>query len=173
MDLAQPEATELLVDLLAMGATARFTVTGGSMRPFLRSGETVELRTVRPSDIRRGDIVLCRRPGEQGRGLLLHRVVAIRRRAGLPSLIQTQGDALWAPDEPVAERDVLGRVCAVTGSRPAARSLDRPGPRLRGLLIALRLSARWRAVQLALRLHRAGRLLRHDNAAPAGPHHIK
>jgi signal peptidase I len=110
MDLAHPEALDLLADLLANGAAVRFVVTGDSMRPFLCGGETVTLRRVNPAEIRCGNLVLCRQTGGK---LLLHRVVRILRGRGLPVRIETQGDALWTPDEPVTSEQVLGRVAAI------------------------------------------------------------
>jgi signal peptidase I len=110
MDLAQPEALDRLADLLANGAAVRVVVTGDSMRPFLRGGETVTLRRVNPAAIRCGDLVLCRQTSGK---LLLHRVVRILRGRGLPARFQTQGDALWTLDEPVTSEQALGRVAAV------------------------------------------------------------
>jgi signal peptidase I len=140
MDLAQPEALDLLTHLLSRNTAVRFTVTGDSMRPFLAGGETVLLRRVLPAEIRRGDLLLCRQAGQAGGRLLLHRVVRIRRRTGLPALIQTQGDALRTPDAPVPESQVVGRVSAVARTRAPAEmlSLDTRIQRLRNLTVALR-----------------------------------
>lgn len=145
MDLSHPDAVRLLADLLARDAAVRFTVTGASMRPFLRGGETVLLRRAPAGGIRLGDLLLTERAEAAGRRLLLHRVTGIRRRPGLPALIQTHGDALWAPDEPVAEDQVLGRVCEVlAGPAPGrAVSLETRGQRLRGLALALHRKVRW------------------------------
>jgi signal peptidase I len=140
MDLAHPAALSLLTDLLAGDAATRFTVTGASMRPFLAGGESVILRRVRPGEIRHGDLLLFRQSERAGGRLLLHRVVVIRRRSGLPATIRTQGDALWTPDEPVAEDQVLGRVCAVEDRAPGAEPLDLEArsQRVRALLIVSR-----------------------------------
>jgi signal peptidase len=151
MNLADPVATSILVELLATGRAAQFVVTGASMRPFLRGGETIVVRRTSPDQIRLGDLLLYRRETAGAGQLLLHRVVAVRRRPGLPALIQTHGDALWAPDEPVAEAQVLGRVCAVQRGPAPGRlvSLDTPGERLRAVGLALWLRGLW--------LMRAGR----------------
>jgi hypothetical protein len=158
MDLANPLALGLLVDLLAGQGSACFTVTGDSMRPFLAGSETVTLRRVRPAAIRWGDLLLCRQAEQAGGQLLLHRVVAVQRRRGLPALIQTQGDALWTPDEPVTESQVLGRVFAVLGAQGDAQPLrlDSRGQRLRALLIALRQRALWRVRPAYAGLRRTG-----------------
>lgn len=147
MDLSHPDATRLLADLLAADAAVQFTVTGASMRPFLRSGETVILRRIPPGQVRLGDLVLTEQAGPSGRRLLLHRVTGIRRRPGQPALIRTHGDALWAPDAAVTESQVLGRVCAVWRGPAAGQpvSLDTRGQRLRATLLALRQEIRWRS----------------------------
>jgi signal peptidase I len=155
MDLAHPGALALLQDLLAGKVMAQFTVTGQSMRPFLVGGESVLLRRVALGEIRRGDLLLFRQ-GEQGGGrLLLHRVVSIRRR-GQPALIQTQGDALWAPDEPVGGDQVLGRVCVILPDAPGAPPLrlDTPSQRARAQWIALRQRTLWNARRARSRLSR-------------------
>jgi signal peptidase I len=147
MDLAHPRALLLLTDLLARDAEVRFAVTGQSMRPFLSGGETVIVRVVRSAEIRRGDLLLLRQTEHRGGRLLLHRVVGVRRRKGLPTWFQTQGDALCAPDEAVAEAHVLGRVSAVSTGAPGAEliSLDSRRQRIRASWIALRQRALWRS----------------------------
>ena len=154
MDLSHPEGIRLLADLLAGGAAVRFTVTGDSMRPFLRGGETVELRPVPPGRIRLGDLLLfcpVEHEGahEEGARLMLHRVIRIRRGAGRPALIQTQGDALWAPDAPVEVERVLARVCAVerASSDGSNRRSDLGGFPWQavGRLVVLRQVVCWRA----------------------------
>jgi len=175
MDLAYPDASLLLADLLARDAEVRFAVTGQSMRPFLSGGETVIVRVVRPAEIRRGDLLLLRQTEHQGGRLLLHRVVGIRRRKGLPTWIQTQGDALCAPDEAVAETQVLGRVSTVSTGAPVAapRSLDSKRERIRAFWIAVCQRVLWRFRAASARLCRLAstwaRLPRSQrNIAPGG-----
>ncbi len=156
MNLAEPEATALLTDLLGSGKAAQFVVSGASMRPFLAGGETVFVRRVRPAEIRRGDLLLCQQPAGEGNGLTLHRVVGIHRRPGLLPLIQTQGDGLCAPDPPVTEGVVLGRVYAILRAGPGAAclSLDSRSRRTQARLLALRQLGLWR-------VRRARAALRH------------
>jgi signal peptidase I len=157
MDLAQPEALDLLADLPANGAAVRVVVTGDSMRPFLRGGETVTLQRVNPAEIRCGDLALCQHAG--GR-LLLHRVVRIRRRDDGTVRIETQGDALRTPDEPVPESQVLGRGSEVARTRRSAEliSLDTRWQRRRGLLVTLRQGTLWSSALARARLHMLGGL---------------
>lgn len=62
----------VIVDLLNSGQTARITVTGNSMNPFLKANrDSVELSKTSFQEIRRGDIVLIKRTN----GIyVLHRV---------------------------------------------------------------------------------------------------
>ncbi|MCX7670613.1 MAG: hypothetical protein N2439_11145 [Anaerolineae bacterium] len=145
MNLVASPTVELLRELLADGKTVQFVVTGRSMRPFLRGGETVIVRRVAVAQVRPGDLLLCRQNVSGTERWLLHRVVAIYRHPGGPTLIQTHGDALLAPDTPVGEDQVLGRVCAVQrGPAPGrAVNLEAPGERLRAVGIALWLKGRW------------------------------
>ena len=95
----------LVQDSLARGTSVRFTATGGSMRPFIRHGDTVELEAVSGTPIRVGDVVLAAAPG----GLyLLHRVVA---RKG--DSIWLAGDAQSSPQGPFARDQVLARLVGV------------------------------------------------------------
>ncbi|MBK8046769.1 MAG: hypothetical protein IPK16_06380 [Anaerolineales bacterium] len=150
MNLADPAATQILVDLLAAGLSAQFVVTGASMRPFLAGGETVTLRRVHPAELRCGDLVLCRQRGLAGSRLLLHRVVHIRRQPGQPLVVQTQGDACRAPDPPVTEDAVLGRVSSVHTAEPGVSyfRLDGRSRQIQARVIALRQRAGWQVHQM-------------------------
>lgn len=66
------EIFPVIAELLDSGQTARITVTGNSMNPFLKAGrDSVELSKTNFREIRRGDIVLIRRTN----GIyVLHRV---------------------------------------------------------------------------------------------------
>lgn len=60
--------------LLRQNPAVTLRVQGGSMRPFLREGDTVRLVPFVPERLRRWDIVLA----HTAFGILLHRVVRIR-----------------------------------------------------------------------------------------------
>lgn len=70
------EMADLVAELLARGASARFVARGGSMSPWIRDGDVV---TVEPLLARLGDVAAFRLPGPGGR-LRVHRLV--RRVAG-------------------------------------------------------------------------------------------
>ena len=95
-------ATDLIVDLLSRGHAAEFQVHGDSMYPVIRENDTLHVEPART--FTRGDVVLVL----ADRGLTAHRVIA---RKG-PQLI-LRGDNTPAPDDPVEESQVLGRVTYV------------------------------------------------------------
>jgi len=109
MDLARPEAMQLLADLLHDGVAISLRVTGASMRPFLAGGEVVTIEPVAPPAVRTGDVILTRGPAGQ---VLLHRVARIRPpgAAQRAPTFQTWGDALACPDPPVPGEAILGRL---------------------------------------------------------------
>lgn len=104
-------------DLLARrGGPVRIAGLGGSMRPFIRSEDTVVLVPLGEARLRLGDVVLL----DAGRrGLMLHRVVRVE---GDRYLIK--GDGNPVPDGWFGREAVLARAVA----------LERPGRRPRNLL---------------------------------------
>jgi signal peptidase I len=99
---------DLSADLLGCGYDVRFRATGRSMHPAIREGETITVRPVLPSTIRRGDIILYR----WQQGVIAHRVIGIAKAAGGDFRLLTRGDAAGAQVEPVAPDQVLGKVVA-------------------------------------------------------------
>lgn len=103
------EVTGLFGDILSRGISLRVRVTGRSMRPFLRGGETLVIRRVDAASLRRGDLILFRNGSGEP---VMHRIV--RRRGAFGSVVfQTKGDAALSLDEPVREDEVLGKVCRI------------------------------------------------------------
>jgi signal peptidase I len=96
---------ELAVEVLQSFGTLRFAATGWSMLPALWPGETLVVERIPQDQVRVGDVVLISRED----GLCAHRVVGAVRDPENPRWI-TQGDALPAPDSPVAANELLGRV---------------------------------------------------------------
>jgi signal peptidase I len=96
---------ELAAEVLRSFGTLRFAATGWSMLPSVWPGETLVVERVQPDQVRIGDVVLVGREGS----LCAHRVIGTK---GDPENRQwiTQGDALPAPDRPVAANELLGRV---------------------------------------------------------------
>ncbi len=107
------EFESLAADILQNEMRLRFKARGGSMRPFIRDGDLVEIQRVASGALQRGDVVLCRL--ENGR-LVVHRVI----RTG-PQDVLIQGDAFSRPDGRVAYSDVLGQVVVIWRQGKALR----------------------------------------------------
>ena len=95
-------ATEVIVDLLSRGHAVQFQVHGDSMDPVIRENDMLHVEPSR--DFVRGDVVLVL----AARGLTAHRVIARRG-----SQLILRGDNAPAPDDPVEESQVLGKVTYV------------------------------------------------------------
>ena len=98
--------SELAEEILQIGHRLRFQAYGSSMRPFIHSGDILEIERLGKSTVRRGDILLFRRCDSK---LLAHRVIDIRIEGG-QQLYLTRGDALYQPDDVIERDQVLGRV---------------------------------------------------------------
>ena len=96
---------ELAGEVLRSFGSLRFAATGWSMLPAFWPGDTLMVERVSPGQVRAGEVVLI---GREGR-LCAHRVVSMAEDTGGPCWI-TRGDAMSAPDRPVRENELLGRV---------------------------------------------------------------
>lgn len=144
--LADPEAIALLRASLRFGPI-EFRAAGVSMRPLLRSGDTVRVEQRPPV---RGDVALA----VCGDRLVLHRIVRQRARRWL-----LRGDARRGPDGWIDAAEVLGVVTARRvrrGERDAWRRLDRPLDRALGLALAA-VAAPLRRLRRRIRPARASR----------------
>ncbi len=86
------------------GERVQLTINSGSMRPFLRVGDVVELGQVTASELRRGDVVLFRYNNQH----IVHR---IRRVKGNRLVIR--GDGVYRRTELVVRGDVAARATAI------------------------------------------------------------
>lgn len=105
---------------LRAGEPARLRVTSGSMRPFIRAGEWVEVRSCSPADLRRGEIILFHRAQQ----MVIHRVLVHR-----DGKLLTKGDHSWQADPLLNEEDVLGVVVCVERASGRKMRLDTAGMR--------------------------------------------
>lgn len=132
-----PEKTEILSlkredfasiahGVLSRGRALRFKARGGSMSPFIRNGDIVEVVPVK-GKINLGDVVLYR--SSHGNSII-HRVI----QRGKESII-TKGDSSSSSDQPVLSKQVLGRVVSVEKNGWRIR-LDSPIGRLLNMLLA-------------------------------------
>lgn len=109
-EIPMAESILLFEDILAGGAYLRVKATGRSMLPFLRGGEILTIRKVPPSSLGMGDVIFFRNPGGHA---VAHRIVRTSGKKETGFTFMTKGDALIGPDEPVSEKEILGKVCTV------------------------------------------------------------
>ena len=115
------EATVLFEDILGAGSRLRVQVTGKSMFPFLRAGDVVTIQKVPDDAMGRGDIIFFK----NSHGFpVLHRLIKKKRHIDGIVMFQTKGDALVAFDEPVREREVLGKVIKIEKMHGATGTMD-------------------------------------------------
>jgi signal peptidase I len=95
---------DLAGEVLRSSGRLRLRVMGWSMLPSVWPGDTLVVDSVKSDGVCEGDIVLFGRD----RRLFAHRVV--KNNAGVDAKIVTRGDAMPAPDPPVDETQVLGKV---------------------------------------------------------------
>jgi len=97
---------ELAADMLRSWGRLRLGVTGWSMFPSIRPGDTLLIELSRHPDVVNGDIVLFFREHR----LFVHRAVG---RSHDDSWILTRGDAMRGEDPPVHEAELLGKVTLI------------------------------------------------------------
>lgn len=101
---------ELAGDVLRSFGQVRFAATGWSMLPTIWPRDTLVVERVSSDQVQVGEVVLIGRDGR----LCAHRVVSRMDGSGNPQLVThcwiTRGDAMPAPDPPVNEHELLGRV---------------------------------------------------------------
>ena len=122
--------SEVLLDALARGESVRVRVQGVSMLPWLREGDRVCVRPAAGRRLRRGDVVLFRRPPAR---LILHRIVGVRTEAGAV-VCDCLGDSESGSPERVPAADVIGVVATTPMRRAVYRTLHRPRRWLNRLL---------------------------------------
>ncbi|HWR57851.1 MAG TPA: hypothetical protein VN328_03090 [Thermodesulfovibrionales bacterium] len=111
--LSPAELFGLFHDVLNRGLGLRIRATGTSMMPFLSGDETLVMRKVDDTSLRKGDLIFFR--GRDGIPVL-HRVVRRFRKDGV-DMVQTRGDALILLDDPIPVNVILCRVSEIEGKR--------------------------------------------------------
>ena len=127
---------------LSKGNTFRLRVLGGSMFPWIRSGDILQINPARTYSV--GDILLCTR----GNDWVAHRVHSIVKRRS-PTHLVTRGDALALPDPPVSIDAVLGRVDVI---ERGGRHLRADSYRGRAYRALARVGFPWHRVLSAVRI---------------------
>ena len=119
-DLKAADFDGLVREVLGKGGGLRFRARGTSMRPFIRDGDVVLVEPAVPSGLKRGEIVLCRRPWGSH---TVHRLVRLQSSAEGLSLI-TKGDNAAFCDLPIPVTEMMGRVVEIERNGRCLR-LDR------------------------------------------------
>lgn len=97
---------ELATEVLVSSGRLRLQVTGWSMLPTIWPGDTLLIDRAAAHEVCAGDIVLYNR----NRGFVVHRVLAAPECDQKAGTLLTRGDAMPAPDPPLADSDLLGKV---------------------------------------------------------------
>jgi signal peptidase I len=97
----------LAAETLRQSGKLRLQVMGWSMLPTIWPGDVVIIERAKILAVSQGDIVLF---GREQR-FFVHRIV--KKATQEPSGLLTQGDAMDAPDPPVQEHELLGRVSLI------------------------------------------------------------
>ncbi len=105
----QIEFSRICQEILTDQNRLKFQVAGGSMRPFMRTGDTIVVEPVEIAMINSGDIVFCKTSAGK---LYVHRVIK-KLDQGEQTVLVTKGDAYIHPDPLVEAKDVLGKVIAI------------------------------------------------------------
>ena len=95
---------ELVADVAREFGEVRLKVTGCSMIPAVWPGDEVVVQRRETPELRRGQIVLCRRQGK----LVAHRITRVGE-----ALLHTRGDSVVKDDAPWQASDVVGEVVQV------------------------------------------------------------
>ena len=97
----------LAAETLRQSGKLRLQVMGWSMLPTIWPGDVLIIERAKTRSVSQGDIVLF---GREQR-FFVHRIV--KKATQEPSWLLTQGDAMEAPDPPVEDRDLLGKVSLI------------------------------------------------------------
>src|SRR3990172_11116124 len=115
----QPELLRLFEDVLSNGSSLRVRVTGRSMAPFLRGGETLTLRQEQSLSLRKGDLILFRSAYDLP---VVHSIIKKRKTDDGTLCFLTKGDAQIAFDKEIHENSVLGKVWLVERPLPSGKT---------------------------------------------------
>ncbi len=96
----------LAQEVLARGFCLRVKGRGGSMYPFVQTGDMLLIEPKEAAELNIGDVILYRRPSGT---YVVHRLI---KRNGSATLL-TKGDSLRYYDAPVPAEQVLGRVTQI------------------------------------------------------------
>ena len=126
LNLKRRDFAFIAQDVLGRGRALRFKAKGGSMSPFIRNGNVVEVVSVK-GKVNFGDIILYH--SSYGNSII-HRVIQRNKES-----IITKGDSVPSSDQPIFSKQVLGRVVSIEKNGWRIR-LDKPVGKLLNILLA-------------------------------------
>ena len=126
-NLKREDFTSIAHEVLGRGKTFKFKAKGGSMSPFIRNGDVVEVVSLKRK-INFGDIILYH--SSYGNSII-HRVIQRNKES-----IITKGDSVPGSDQPIFSKQVLGRVVCIEKNGWRIR-LDKSAGKLLNILLAL------------------------------------
>lgn len=91
--------------------TVKAYVISDSMSPFIKAGDTVIIKPIRPGELRLGDIVVFSRSAR----LYSHRLIRKYSKANRHIFI-TKSDRAFAADAPFTDKKLMGKVSCVQKS---------------------------------------------------------
>jgi signal peptidase I len=143
-----PDAAPPVAEKMRSQGSACLRVSGGSMTPWIRSGDLIFIKRFDFAKVCAGDVILFERGGR----FFVHRTIrrAMAEPAGKTgSLLITKGDALDGTDAPISTAEFLGRATRIHRGR---RHIDLESftQKLLGRLLA-RISPLSRVVYFPLR----------------------
>lgn len=100
---------EVSREILTRGARVRFQAHGGSMHPFIKNGDILEVEPVDKQKISLGDIIFYH---AADRHMAVHRVIKKFFQNDKPVFI-TKGDSIIDCQEKVFLEEILGRVVGI------------------------------------------------------------
>jgi protein involved in polysaccharide export with SLBB domain len=110
MKINYPDVAE---SILRNNINMKVPVTGDSMSPLLRTGDSIYVEPVKAKDLSAGDILVYKTEGN----MVAHRLIRILRSNG-KFMFLTKGDTFSSADSLLKESDLIGRVYA-TGKHGA------------------------------------------------------
>lgn len=120
----------LCQEVLEKGDTFQFRALGGSMFPFIRSGDLLTTQAVDPTDLSIGEVLLYQREGR----FFVHRLIKKKIINGTHLFI-SHGDHLPFSDPPIPSSQILGKVICIERSGRLIH-LDTPFQRMWGRFLA-------------------------------------
>jgi signal peptidase I len=104
MKINYPDVAE---SILRNNINMKIPVTGDSMSPVLRTGDSIYVEPVKAEDLSTGDILVYKTQGN----MVAHRLIRILRSNG-KFMFLTKGDTFSSADSLLKESDLIGRVYA-------------------------------------------------------------